>query len=361
MGEAQRWRFLAPRASTTLSPLDAPPSLSVVIAAYRARETVAEAVRSALEQTLPPTEVIVVDDASHDGTESVLEPYRDRITFIAREENGGEGAAKNTGIEAASGEFVVFLDADDIFLPQRLEALGAFAVARPDLDILTTDAYLVHDGQRLRRAYEQGFSFEVDDQRRGILERNFILGHTAVRRSRLVAVGGFDEAIRRTTDWDLWLRMIFAGSRAGLIDAPLSHYRLHETALSSDRLAMTEGKLQTLEKARRSSLGLSAAERATLDASISHLTQLARLEAAVRALAEGSDRARRLAVAIATSRDYGLATRAKAFFAAVAPAAARRLLRRRGEGFVGVGDIRPTTSERTAASQGQGDDRQASA
>ena len=338
MPEAPSWRFLAPPAPGSQSP-GPPPSFTVLIAAYRARETVADAVRSVLEQTRPPTEIIVVDDASHDGTEVALEPYRDCITFIARERNGGEGAAKNTALRAASTEFVVILDADDIFLPERLEALTALAVARPDLDILTSDAYLVHEGRQLRRAYEQGFRFEVDDQRRGILERNFILGHTAVRRSRMLAAGGFDETIKRTTDWDLWLRMIFAGSRAGMVDAPLSHYRVHEQALSADRLGMTLGKLETLAKARSADLGLSDEERSTLEESIRRLSQEARLMTANQALDEGSPDARGLAFAIATDSDFGVATRAKALGAAAAPALARWLLQRRRSGFVGVGDI----------------------
>src|SRR5206468_2811881 len=81
-----------------------------------------------------------------------------------------------------TSDFVAILDADDVYFPERLEALGELAAARPDLDILTSDAYLELNGRRIRRCYEGGWTFEVEDQRRAILERNFIFGLAAVRR-----------------------------------------------------------------------------------------------------------------------------------------------------------------------------------
>ena len=165
--------------------------------------------------------MIVCDDGSSDGTAAALAPFGDRVTVLTQH-NRGEAGAKNTATRAASGDFVAILDADDVYLPERLEALGELAAARPDLDILTTDATLVAGGRPVRSVYDETWTFEVADQRRAILERNFIFGHVAVRREALLAAGGFDEAIRWTTDWDCWLRLIFAGSRAGLVDEPLA-------------------------------------------------------------------------------------------------------------------------------------------
>ena len=128
------------------------PSFSVLIPAYQAERFVVAAVESALAQTRPPLEVIVCDDGSTDGTREALEPYRDRIVYL-RKENGGEGSAKNAAARAASGDFVVLLDADDTYLPERLEALGQLAAARPDLDLVTTDAFIEVDGEAARRVY----------------------------------------------------------------------------------------------------------------------------------------------------------------------------------------------------------------
>src|SRR4029450_831735 len=123
---------------------DAPPTFSVVIAARNAAESIPEALESALTQTLSPHEVIVSDDGSVDATAEALAPYRGRRTYL-RKEDGGVAAARNAALEVARGEFFAVLDADDRYLPERLEALGELAMARPDLDLLCTDALLEHD------------------------------------------------------------------------------------------------------------------------------------------------------------------------------------------------------------------------
>src|SRR5262249_14579403 len=136
--------YLAPKA-VAATPARATPTFSVVIAAYNVADVISGAIESALDQSHAPHEVIVCDDGSTDDLDRVLEPYADRITVI-RQENGGEGSAKNAAARAASGEFVAILDADDEYLPGRLQALSQLALARPDLDILTSDAYLAVDG-----------------------------------------------------------------------------------------------------------------------------------------------------------------------------------------------------------------------
>ena len=313
--------WVAPPARGQVAPV-ATPSFSVVIAAYQAADTVAEAIESALSQTLPPLEAIVCDDGSTDDTAEAVAPYLSEITFL-RKENGGEGSAKNTAAKAASGDFVVILDADDVFLPVRLERLGELAGQRPDLDILTTDADLEIDGEFVRRCYTDSFRFEVDDQRRGILHENFIFGHAAVRRERLLAAGGFDEVIRWTTDWDCWLRLILDGSRAGLVAEPLSRYRLNSGGLSSQREAHLSGRLQTLDKAARrtgpepgGACGRARLDRAQRAGAASRSGSCGPARASPRRTTQRAGGHR--------GRGHGLTTRVKALAAAVAPGAARR-------------------------------------
>jgi glycosyltransferase involved in cell wall biosynthesis len=302
----------------------AEPSFSVIIAAYQAADTIGEAIESALGQDPSPLEVIVCDDGSTDGIENAVAPYRDRIVFL-RQENGGEASAKNAAARAASGDFVVILDADDVFLPGRLAALGELAASRPDLDIITTDAYLEVGGAVVRRCYTDSFAFVFDDQRSGILRENFIFGHAAVRRERLLASGGFDEAIRWTTDWDCWLRMILDGSRAGLVHEPLSRYRLHAGSLSSRREQHIAGRLATIEKALGRS-DLSGPERAVARATMERNLGALRLVRARAALIERRPDARRLALEVVFGSGHGLRTRMKALAAALAPSQARHRL-----------------------------------
>jgi hypothetical protein len=224
---------LAPPARTPVSP-GPTPSFSVVIAAYNAAATIGEALASAFAQTAPPQDVVVCDDGSTDDLLTATAPFADRITLL-RQQNAGEGAAKNAGVRAATAEFAVFLDADDVFDPERLEALGELASARPDLDILTTDALLEVDGAVVRRCYDESWTFDVEDQRAAILERNFVFGLAAVRRERFLAVGGFETSLLYAADWDLWSRLILDGSRAGLVVVPLATYRLRSTSLSAQR------------------------------------------------------------------------------------------------------------------------------
>jgi glycosyltransferase involved in cell wall biosynthesis/GT2 family glycosyltransferase len=342
-----RWQFLAAELDSALEGgqesrgISRPgksgtrrPSFSVAIPVYNAAGTIAEAVESALSQTLPPLEVVVCDDGSTDDLGGVLAPYQGRIKLV-RKENGGEGSAKDAASRVAFGEFVVILDADDAFLPERLEALAELAEARPDLDILTTDAFLESGGQTLRRVYGQSWRFEVEDQRSAILERNFVFGAAAIRRERLLQVGGFDSSLRYVADWDIAIRMILTGSRAGLVDAPLYRYRVGPSALSAQRASLARGSIAVLERAAtRPDLGTE--ERRIAEETIAtKRAELARL-GLDEALGGGGRSVRRSAAVVLREQKLPARTRAKAAIALVAPATVSRLQRRR-TGWTGAG------------------------
>ena len=201
------WSFLAPAPEPGLQPGPVP-TFSVVIPAYQAADTVGEAVASVFAQTVAPEELIVVNDGSTDDIEGALAPYRERITLISKE-NGGRASALNLGVGEANGEYVSFLDADDAYQPERIEALGALASMRPDLDLLVTDASLEVEGRIVGRFCAET-PFAVEDQRLAILDRCFIVC-PCVRRARLLDVGGFYEAFRFSEDWDCWIRLIMRG------------------------------------------------------------------------------------------------------------------------------------------------------
>jgi glycosyltransferase involved in cell wall biosynthesis len=331
-------RYLAPRARDDLKPGPVP-TFSVVVAAYQVADVIGDALDSIRRQTLPPLEVIVCDDGSTDGLDEALAPYREEIAFL-RKENGGEASAKNAAAACARGDFIAILDADDVYQPERLEVLAELARERPDLDILTTDAMLVAKGITVRHNYDRTWRFEVDDQRRAILERNFVFGHAAVRRSRFREHDGFDESIRWTTDWDLWLRMILAGSVAGCVDEPLALYRLRETSLTAQRRDLLLGKLATLEKARENP-HLRPDERPVLEASLrSYRIDLSLLELRA-AVAAGESGVSRRALALARTPGLTMRTRLETAAIAVAPRVAGRLVRRReARSWVGAGGTR---------------------
>ena len=317
--------FLVPPTEREIEP-GAVPSFSVLVAAYQVERFVAAALESALAQTVAPYEIVVCDDGSTDGTARVLEPFRDRIVYLWQS-NGGESSAKNAAARAASGDFIVLLDADDVYLPERLEALGQLASVRPDLDIVTTDAFVEVGGERARRVYADASRFELADQRRAILRGNFVHGHCAIRRETFLAAGGFDESIRFTADWDCWIRLILGGARVGLVYEPLAVYRIWEGSLSSSRVAYAEGHVQTLAKTAARD-DLDPDERVVLERSLASRRRTVALTAAEAALTEGDPSARAQLLRIALGGGYGASTRVKAAGAAVAPGAARRRLAR---------------------------------
>ena len=298
-------------------------SISVVIRAYNDTATIGRAVDSALAQTASPWQVIVVDDGSTDDVEAALTDVRDRITLV-RTPHRGAAAALNAGAAAATGVFLAPLDADDVFHPRRLEAVGDLAMQQPGLDLLCTDMRFISNGEAVGTFHEHN-PFEVEDQRAAILERCFVGGCPVVRLDRLHAVGGFDERLVVAEDWDCWLRLIFAGSRAGLVPEPYYDYTLGAGSLTADRLVGLRARVQMLEKAERE-LELRPAERRILRRSLAvHRSRLAGVELATTA-------ARRRAIRYALARGVNGRSRVGAVAAAVSPTLAVRLLPR---------DIRP--------------------
>jgi GT2 family glycosyltransferase len=316
--------FRAPRADGVIGPGPLP-TFSVVIAAYQAAATIAGAVESALAQSLPPLEVIVCDDGSTDDTARSLEPYLDRIVLI-RKSQGGAASARNAALARARGDFIAVLDADDAYLPARLEALAALAVARPHLDILCTDAFLEIDENVVAR-FSEGCPFELRDQRTAILERCFCVA-PAYRRAALLKVGGFDESLPTGEDWECLIRLMRAGASAGMVDEPLYRYRFHDRSLTSDRIATLRDRIRLLERAGRAE-GLSGEERAALARSLALQRTTLTLTEAEAALRSRSSDARARALAVARAPGISFRSRASALAAALAPWAAARALERR--------------------------------
>jgi glycosyltransferase involved in cell wall biosynthesis len=303
------------------------PSFSVVIAAYQAHDLVREAAESALRQNVAPHEVIVCDDGSTDGTAEAVADLREDVVLLRREHRG-VAAAKNVCLRAATGDFVVILDADNVLLPECLELMGEAAATRPDLDIISSDAYLELDGRIYDRYYRKKARFVTTDQRRGALHQHFIYGQAAVRCSHALAVGGYDEQLERGVDTDLFLRLILSGSRAGLIAEPLSRYRLRTGSLSSSRAKSMRAMIDILERARTHP-SLTPAEHAFLDADLREKERLTVLIEAEDALRSRRGDARHRCWRVASSRTYAPRTRAKAALAGVAPGTAAALLHRR--------------------------------
>jgi glycosyltransferase involved in cell wall biosynthesis len=212
------------------------PRVSVVTPAFDAAATIGGAVSSVLGQTYRDVEVVVVDDGSTDATAAIVGAYGGPVRVV-QQENRGVAAARNRGIREAAGELIAFCDADDLLLPEHLERLVRVWDARGG--IATANSFWLLPGgiHPSRTRYRGGFP-KPDEQRRAILEQNFVSPLSLFARSLLAEVGPFDEERRRAEDWDFWVRAIFAGRRVTLQPRPTALYRWGTTSLSSARDAM---------------------------------------------------------------------------------------------------------------------------
>jgi glycosyltransferase involved in cell wall biosynthesis len=226
------------------------PLCSVIIPAYNVADYLCEAVDSALAQTYRPCEVVVVDDGSTDATSELLARYGEAIVTV-RQENRGLAGARNTGVRIARGEMIGLLDADDVWEPQRLARCMEILTARPEVGIVTTDAYLLRERERTSARFYGDYNLpdfpEPGEQLDEIARRNFLWVSAVFRRSLLDDAGMFDERLRRSEDYDFWIRCLLHGARAALVREPLGWYRRRGDSLSADGVAQGSAHLTVLE------------------------------------------------------------------------------------------------------------------
>jgi glycosyltransferase involved in cell wall biosynthesis len=297
------------------------PTFSIVIAAYQAASTIGRAVSSALEQTEPAHEVIVVDDGSSDDIAGGLALFGEKVTLI-RQENRGAGAARNAAAAVASGEFIAILDADDAYHPRRLEALAELSRRRPQLDLITTDARLIVNGQATG-TFADYTPFATENQRTAIFESCFVGGWPAIRLSRFRGIGGFDESFRVGEDWDCWLRAILDGATAGFVDEPLYDYVLHPGSLTGSRAPDLWARVRLLEKAAGNA-SLRSGERPALERAL-RMHRSRAVVAEAQAVLYGNGRRAPLC-RLAGARGVEPRARLTALLAATASPLARRIL-----------------------------------
>lgn len=232
-----------------------PQLVSVVMPAYNSGAFIAESIRSVFAQTYGDWELIVVDDGSADDTAAVARSFADadaRITVVARE-NGGQAAARNTGLELARGDVVAFLDSDDLWLSDKLR-LQLDALNDSGADLIFSDGYVFADGEPEREA--DGFSIVPGltggaQMFRLLFERNRVATlSVVVRRAALDAVGRFDADRRyqNCEDYDLWLRLARAGASFYGMTEKLMRYRRHAGATTHETSRLLKPMLAVILK-----------------------------------------------------------------------------------------------------------------
>jgi glycosyltransferase involved in cell wall biosynthesis len=225
------------------------PKVSAVIPTHNHARFLVEAVESVLRQTVPPSEVIVVDDGSTDSTLEVLRQYGGRIRVISQE-NRGVAAARNVGASVASGEILAFLDADDLWLERKQEFQSNRFVKEPDLGLVHCGVEEIDGAGRQLRTRLDGMQGWVSREML-LFRRGVILGGgsaIAVRRASFRDVGGFDESLSTSADWDFCYR-IARRYRIGFLAEVLVRYRVHNGNMHKNVHAMARDMLRAYSKA----------------------------------------------------------------------------------------------------------------
>lgn len=236
------------------------PLVSVVIPAYNAAGFIAETLESVLGQTYRPLEIIVVDDGSRDGTPEVVERFASHGVRLIRQENAGPSAARNRGIAVATGTYIAFLDADDLWLPEKTARQVEVMEEHPDMGLLFGD--MVNFGPAGREPVSHfekngldatyfGDPLYLEDAFLKIFRNNVIpTPAVLVRASLLARTGGFDERFRFSEDYLLWLRCA-RGARIGYQTGPMTLRRLHDANLTRDTAVNVLIRPKVLEEIER--------------------------------------------------------------------------------------------------------------
>ena len=233
------------------------PRVSVVVPTYNRADLLPQAIDSVLRQAFVSFELLVVDDGSTDDTDRVVARFEDdRILYLRQPHSGLPAVARNTGMRRARGEFIAFLDSDDLWLPEKLACQVEQMDARPELGLVYANAYRFvddprqHDPRDLLLKPGQGVAGEAFERLYG---RPVIPNLTVMIRSSVVAKTGlFDEdpRLKANEDYDYWLRIAHEYS-IGYLDRPLALYRHHAQGISKATLATYQAKLFLLEKLDR--------------------------------------------------------------------------------------------------------------
>ncbi len=183
------------------------PLVSVVVPAYNSEKTVVETVQSVLQQTLTDFELIVINDGSTDGTLERLRAIADPRLQVLSYDNGGLATARNRGIERATGNFITFIDADDLWTPEKLALQVAALQNSPAAGVAYSwTRAMDHSGQLFYEGSSASYSGDVYEP---LVRCNFITSgsNVMITRAALTSAGVFDSTLRYCEDWDYYLRL----------------------------------------------------------------------------------------------------------------------------------------------------------
>ena len=225
------------------------PTISVIIPYFEAGEFIAEALDSLAKQSTPPDEIVCINDGSTDGGPRIVEDFikaHPMLKFIhIHQNNRGLGAARNAGLKVCTGEYIAWLDADDVFTHAKIDLVKSCLAGRPNTQWLTHPALDWKDGD-LRKRF-----FDIPKNTRQLLTKgNPFLPSATVLQTALARMYPLMENPlgAGTEDLDLWIRLFRDGIHPVKLSVPLTHYRIHNNAMSQQLEKHLERTIFCLEK-----------------------------------------------------------------------------------------------------------------
>lgn len=202
--------------------------VSIIIPCYNDAQFIEQAVESAINQTYPHKEIIVVDDGSNAETKNVLKKLEPRISKLITQNNQGQSTARNTGIKIAKGNFILVLDSDDYFEPTFCEeAVKVFNVDNT-IKIVTCHATLLYTDNKKETYVPRGGDIS------SFMYQNSALGTSMFKKSDWESVGGYDETMRNGfEDWEFFIHLLKYGGISFVINKPLYTYRKRELSTTT--------------------------------------------------------------------------------------------------------------------------------
>ena len=219
-------------------------NFSVVIPAYNAAATIAASIRSVIEQTLQPYEIIVVDDCSTDATAEIIKGFGEQVNYVQLIKNNGPSIARNKGMDMATGDYIAFLDHDDLWHRDKLALANSILEAQPQIDFLYHPFTL--ENITTIQLPESGVVYRMPFMK--LLARN-VIGTPCVIMKRSISQR-FEPSMKYAEDYDLWLRIGYK-HRLHFINIPLTQINrpvLSAGGLSSNKWKMRKGEMRAYRR-----------------------------------------------------------------------------------------------------------------
>ena len=220
------------------------PTISVIIPAYNAEHTIQETVQSVSKQTFSDSEIIVIDDGSSDRTLDVVREIADPRLKCFSYANGGSAVARNRGISHATGEFIAFLDADDMWTPDKLELQLEALQRHPEAGVAYSWTYFLYKNEH--QSYADTSSCYEGDVYAQLLIRNFLHNgsNPLIRKEAIDTIGLFHTDIISCEDWDFYIRLASIYPFA-LVRKPQVIYR-QSSGTKSSKIDIVEESMQAV-------------------------------------------------------------------------------------------------------------------